>query len=215
MTRRQHTTARYLRSVYTWHRWLGVIASLFVLLLATTGLVLNHSDDLKLNQRYICGAFLLKPYQVMLEAPALGLEGSGHWWTLHADWLWYDTQPLMRAPTGSLLVRSGDDIALQSPDGDWHLFAPNGALIERGTRNVDPSTIADHQPLPESLVATLQTKAPCQQVSWERWLLDLHAGRLFGAHGSKLMDAAAILFIVLACSGLVLWQRFRRSRKPR
>ena len=55
----------------------------------------------------------------------------------------------------------------------------------------------------------------------ERVLLDIHAGRIPGATGVFLVDAAALLFLVLAISGLWLWarhlvnaRRHRRSRQP-
>ena len=46
------------------------------------------------------------------------------------------------------------------------------------------------------------------EVNWERVLLDLHSGRLFGPWGVRLVDAMALLFAVLAVSGLIIsWRR--------
>jgi uncharacterized iron-regulated membrane protein len=47
-------------------------------------------------------------------------------------------------------------------------------------------------------------------LSLERVLLDIHSGRILGAWGIWLVDAAAVLFLVLAASGVWLWSR-RRS----
>ena len=48
-------------------------------------------------------------------------------------------------------------------------------------------------------------------LSLERVLLDLHSGRILGSLGVYLMDAAAVLFLVLAASGVWLWSRRRAS----
>ena len=49
----------------------------------------------------------------------------------------------------------------------------------------------------------------------ERVLLDLHSGRIFGEAGVWLVDAAALLFLLLAGSGLWLWGRRHASGRAR
>lgn len=49
-------------------------------------------------------------------------------------------------------------------------------------------------------------------ITWERVLLDLHSGRLFGRAGVWLVDIMAGLFAILAVSGLVMARRRRRYR---
>ena len=59
--------ARRLRRRNTltiWHRRLGLTAALFVLLLATTGLALNHTDGLRLDERYVGAGWLLRWYGI-------------------------------------------------------------------------------------------------------------------------------------------------------
>lgn len=45
---------------------------------------------------------------------------------------------------------------------------------------------------------------------WERVILDLHSGRIFGPWGPWLMDAAAILLLFLAGSGVSIWWKRQR-----
>jgi hypothetical protein len=47
----------------------------------------------------------------------------------------------------------------------------------------------------------------------ERVMLDLHSGRILGRAGVYLVDAAAILFLLLAMSGIWLWSRRRASAR--
>ena len=46
-------------------------------------------------------------------------------------------------------------------------------------------------------------------LNWQRLLQDLHAGRLFGLAGQLLMDLAALLLVVLAFTGVIIWSRGR------
>jgi uncharacterized iron-regulated membrane protein len=52
-------------------------------------------------------------------------------------------------------------------------------------------------------------------LSWERWLQDLHSGRFFGTAGVWLMNLASFVFIVLGFTGLVLWFTSRRVKTRR
>lgn len=50
-------------------------------------------------------------------------------------------------------------------------------------------------------------------LSLERVLLDLHSGRLFGRIGPLVMDAAAVLLLVLTVTGIVIWMKNRRQMR--
>ncbi len=48
------------------------------------------------------------------------------------------------------------------------------------------------------------------QLSWERWLQDLHSGRFFGVIGVWLMSFAGAAFMLLSVTGLYMWYSTRR-----
>jgi len=56
----------------------------------------------------------------------------------------------------------------------------------------------------------LQTNYRASLVSWERILLDIHSGRIFGTLGVILVDVMAVLFLLMAFTGIWIWSR-RRS----
>lgn len=70
--------------------------------------------------------------------------------------------------------------------------------------------------LPASLRETLLKEHFSGGITWERLVLDLHSGRLFGM-GPWLMDIVGILLILLSLSGFVLWGqgRVKKWRKSR
>jgi hypothetical protein len=49
--------------------------------------------------------------------------------------------------------------------------------------------------------------------SLERFLLDLHSGRIFGSVGILIYDLLALAIAFLALSGLLLWVRGKRNSK--
>ena len=61
MTRhpRNKSRARLLRSLYMWHRWLGLAAAAFVILLSLSGLLLNHTEEFALDSRHVSNGALL------------------------------------------------------------------------------------------------------------------------------------------------------------
>ncbi len=70
---------------------------------------------------------------------------------------------------------------------------------------------AQPSPAPESLIADLLSNYRGAGLSVERVLLDLHSGRILGPWGIWLMDAAAVLLLLLAITGVWHWaQRKRR-----
>lgn len=70
--------------------------------------------------------------------------------------------------------------------------------------------------LPENLRETLLAEYFSGGITWERVVLDLHSGRLFGM-GPWLMDIVGIMLILLSFSGVVLWgqSRVKKARKSR
>jgi hypothetical protein len=65
------------------------------------------------------------------------------------------------------------------------------------------------EPLPAVLQPGLQAASVPASLNWQRLLQDLHAGRVFGWAGQWVMDLAALLLVVLALTGVVIWSRSR------
>ena len=64
---------------------------------------------------------------------------------------------------------------------------------------------------PGPVLEQITSRWVSREVNWERLMLDLHAGRVFGM-GPWLMDLVAILTIVLCFSGLGIWLAGRKKR---
>ena len=62
---------------------------------------------------------------------------------------------------------------------------------------------------------TIQVMSKEKGLSWERVMLDVHSGRLFGTLGVWAVDAAAIVLLFLALSGFVLWFQHNSVKRTR
>jgi uncharacterized iron-regulated membrane protein len=63
---------RAIRFVRHWHARAGVLAALFFLFLAATGVALNVADALQLARKQVGAGWLMHWYGVKSEAPAQG-----------------------------------------------------------------------------------------------------------------------------------------------
>lgn len=97
-SRRPASLGRRLRSVYVWHRWLGVAALVFVLLFAATGLALNHTEALKLDERHIQNAFWLSLYGLNDDVTVRGFQKSGHWFSQAGGRIYFDDRFIGTGP---------------------------------------------------------------------------------------------------------------------
>lgn len=59
--------------------------------------------------------------------------------------------------------------------------------------------------LPEHIRESVFEHVNAHLISWERVLLDVHSGRLFGVIGIVIADLAALLLLFLAATGIFLW----------
>lgn len=264
MTRhkRKKAPARLLKSVYIWHRYIGLAAALFVILLSVTGLMLNHTEDLALDSRHADSAYLLDWYGIhapedmrsFTTGPAtITSAGSRVYWNLNrlpqvsapligaveiADLvvIGVEGQLLLFTPEGELVERLGGSAGVPAgmqalgvtPDGALAIRAAHGyyrtndSFLEwQESDRLDASwSVASAPSLP--LKTALQKAWRGTGLTLERVVLDIHSGRILGDWGVYLVDLMAILFLVLALSGVWLWGKrragarvHRRNRLPR
>lgn len=62
-------------------------------------------------------------------------------------------------------------------------------------------------PTPEFINTAIQHHARSHEINIERVLLDLHSGRLIGTWGQNLMSLSALLLLILAATGIIIWLR--------
>jgi len=253
MTRhhKKKSRARLLRSLYIWHRYFGISAAVFVIVLSVSGLLLNHTEELQLDSSYIQSDVLLNWYGIHAPQGLTSFTSGTITITAVGDQIFWEDKhlPHVSAPLVGMLIYG--DLVVIASGGSLNLYASDGELVEKldqvagvpdgilalgvtsqallavktaqgvyltnegmleWHRNNESDVLwSDTSPLPVELESGLQRSYRGIGLSAERVMLDLHSGRILGRAGVYLVDAAAIVFLLLAVSGVWLWARRQAS----
>lgn len=248
---RKKSTKKFLSR---WHGRLGVLSCVFILVLALTGVLINHAHELKLDQLSIRNSLLLKLYGVKLP-PLKAVQIEGKWLVWQGSELYLDGEQLLECKGAFIGAITLPNYWIAACERDLLVFTYEQELIERvsqaaGIRypvtqigaceallcyqagkqvyqmNIETLEIATFAgreghalqwsaPVtpPKEVAAQVRKHFNAGELTWERVLLDIHAGRFFGRFGPWIMDLVAILFMVLAVSGVVMWTKRNGSQK--
>ena len=128
---------RRMRSL---HRSMGAVVALFVLMLASTGVLLNHSSELKLDKQYVTWGWLLHHYGLAnVQADAVYLLDQNAI-SQFGNQIFVDAKPVTHSERPLLGGVVLDDLIVLATDDALLLLTPDGEFIERmGTAaNVPP-----------------------------------------------------------------------------
>lgn len=245
------------RKLHRWHRSFGVIASLFVILLVSTGLLLNHTDQLELDQSFVSSSLLLDWYNIAPPADPVSYATENHRLSQLGGRLYIGERELINNAEpllGAVEMQEELIVALQ---GQLLILDQQGELLEKlggaegvptGMKRIGLAPLADNtlesrlvvegshgnyladldslhweEEFPPALLKGMQWSVSSaisetlqeklykayrgKGLSLERVVLDLHSGRLLGPVGVLLIDVAAVLFLILAITGVWMWAK--------
>jgi hypothetical protein len=118
------------RTILAWHRWLGIVSALFLLSLSITGLALNHTELLRLDQITIRHSAILERYGMAGGSEISAYRIHATQTLAHLDGqLFYNSTPLAsgRQPLG---IIEGDPLSVIATSDALLYIAANGELIE-------------------------------------------------------------------------------------
>ncbi|MEL0082645.1 MAG: PepSY-associated TM helix domain-containing protein [Gammaproteobacteria bacterium] len=240
----------------SWHIWSGLVSAIVLINLVITGVLINHTDGLQLDQRPVALQPLLKWYGFKPPGRAVRFYLPDAQVIQLDQRVYLDKQPLMDSvepllavcpvaegiavitPIKIILLTAGGELieAVDLPESlakqiDQVACTTDGPLLESATNHwvADPLFTQWQQrqhkstlnwQFPELLSSKAREQAYMlyhrESLTWERLLLDLHSGRLFGFAGVLLVDAAAILLLLQIVTGLYMfWQSPRPSPPSR
>jgi hypothetical protein len=219
--------ARRRKAIARWHRRFAVFISLWLLLLAASGLLINHANDWGLDSR---------PLASPLQQWVYGIETQG------TDLC----EPLTREgvvceqlfarlklPVGVLLL-GVRDLFLLDDSGQLveklsvrqfglaslqAAFAEGSRIYLRGSNKTVLTTpdLVEGRVLNNAAEAQLDgaswqlAEPPHESITWERFLLDIHAARFLGPAAKFFNDLMAVFILILALSGLWLFRAKGRN----
>jgi hypothetical protein len=118
------------RSLHVWHRTLGLCAGIFVLILAVTGLLLNHTEDMALDSRYVQSAWLLDWYGIAPPASSMSYAVGDHWVSQMGTRIYYDAAEIAGDATPLLGAVALPDMLVVATRGQLMLLTRGGKHIE-------------------------------------------------------------------------------------
>ena len=120
-----------MRSLLRVHRTIGIVSSLFLILLAVSGFILHHSTDIGLDQRFVGNALLLSWYEIDEPEISQSFVQGEHTLSRIEDTLYFDSHPLY----GSFGVLAGfvpaqSGYVAATTNGQVILLTTSGEIIE-------------------------------------------------------------------------------------
>lgn len=94
MPHTKHRPRWRFSSLFVWHRYFGLLAGVFLIVLSLTGLALNHSQDLALAKQRVQTPWLLDWYGIQAPEQLSSITLDTHTITLIGERLYLNQRPL-------------------------------------------------------------------------------------------------------------------------
>ena len=192
------------------HRWIGITASIWLLFLASTGLLLQHSNNLKLDNSFIHNAAILKQYGIGEEFMIFETKGNS---LIQIDKNLLINKALIHFPEKVQKAAYLSPYWIIQTQEQLIWLNDKGQIVQTFDQSEPPSDLN----LIKWLTATNNPKLKQQAIKLtsknyltvEQFIFDIHAGI---TTSTLLNDIAAISLMFLSLSGFYLFFRKRKNQ---
>ena len=129
------------RTLARWHRRLGLVAAVLVLVLAISGLLLSHAAGLGLDRVSVHAPWLLRHYEIEPRSPPRASKTAAGWLVWIDGRLFLDGRPLVRGFGIPLGTAGLEGMVAVAAEAEVLLLTPEGEVIERIGMESLPGTI--------------------------------------------------------------------------
>ncbi|WP_299804268.1 PepSY-associated TM helix domain-containing protein [uncultured Shewanella sp.] len=137
---------------------------------------------------------------------------SHHLYLLSPQGELFETQSLATGlPSDIEAIGQTDQLWLKTATG---LYLADSDLIE-WTATQPYAAIDWIKPVESTKTAEFAQQIRASHLSWERVLLDLHSGRVFGSLGPWLMDLVALSLLIMAFTGCYIWLQQKPAKRKK
>lgn len=195
---------QWLARFRRWHKWGGVAAALFLVVVAATGMILNYKRPIfavlglesPARQAKSAGAKARSPESPENAAGVLTTAAGFAAGILSLE----QALTVARGAWGEVAL---ERIELRADRGqlNYRLRARDGAELQIDAQTGAQLRKAGYEQVKVSADGTTVVRTR----DWGKIILDLHTGRIGGEAGKIVMTVAALLLIFLTLSGLYLW----------
>ncbi len=118
-------------TAFLWHRRIGLAAIVLVVVLALTGILLNHTERFKLDSTYVDSPLLMSWYGLEPDSDPVSYGANGHRITQWGQQLFFDDHALGRHEQQLKGAIKAEQFIVAAFDREVLLIAFDGELIER------------------------------------------------------------------------------------
>ena len=132
-------------TAFLWHRRFGLIALALVIILAITGIMLNHTESFKLDETYVNNSWLLDWYGIEPEDEPTSYRvknsESSHIISLWQNQLFFDNKTITTVQQNMFGAIGAEQFIVIALDNEIILLSFEGELIERLSTSLSFSNI--------------------------------------------------------------------------
>lgn len=225
-----------MKKIFTWkkyHRWVGLVLSVFMLVFCVSGIILNHRSLFRaceVSRSLLPSSYHIKNFNNGIIRGTLSLGGdsvlayggAGVWLTDHQAKQW--TELNTGLPKGAdnrnvrNIVKTKDGVIWMATQYDAYRWSGKQwvrlTLPDNNTRITDIALNGDSSKVVilsrDAIYAPNQVvlKAPkdyTPKTTLFRTVWKLHSGEFFGLPGKLVVDVVALVLIVLSITGIILF----------
>lgn len=116
--------------IHKWHKKIGVTSAVFVIFLASSGIALNHSQQLNLNVNYIQTEWILDLYQIKPANDPVGFVYADSWAVQIGERVYFNGIEIAKDVSLLKGLIEIDDIYIVAFDGQLTLLTEEADVIE-------------------------------------------------------------------------------------
>jgi hypothetical protein len=136
---------RVWRFLYKLHRYAGLFSAIILLMLAITGIALNHTEDLKLDSQMIQSSAILDWYGISPPNDLTSFSAGQHWLTLVNQQIYFNHTLILKQENQLLGAVKTDDFIVVALSNSLLLLSLEGELIEQSPFKAIDRIGIDHQ----------------------------------------------------------------------
>ncbi|MGK0271415.1 MAG: hypothetical protein ACI88H_002074 [Cocleimonas sp.] len=116
--------------IYKIHRYLGLVAALFLIWLSISGVFLNHTEDLKLDQKHLQSRVINKLYSVKEAELGKAFHFDNNWLVQLGSNILLNQQLLLENTNSLVALLNAEEYFLIGTIDQVRLFTKTGELID-------------------------------------------------------------------------------------
>ena len=121
--------------LYRLHRYMGLLSGVVLIMLAVTGIALNHTEDLKLDSHKIKSTAILDWYGISSPQNLKSFATLDHWLTQLNQNIYFDKAMLIKTEENLLGSVETDEFIVAALSNSLLLLSVEGELIEQTPLN--------------------------------------------------------------------------------